>query len=73
MNRRFGKNDIIFISFLFLFCVVTCVIVYAGGTTGGNYVTITKDGKVVGEYSLLKDREITIGEGEQINIIQWSF
>ena len=70
MNRRFGKNDIIFIGFLFIVCVATCVIIYGRGTTAGNYITITKDGEKIGVYSLAENREITIGEGEEINVIE---
>lgn len=70
MNRRFGKNDVIFIGFLALFCIAVCVWVYKGGAVEGSNITITVDGKEYGTYSLLEEQTITIGEGETINIIE---
>ena len=70
MNRRFGKNDLFFISFLVIFCIVVCVWVYKGGAVEGSKITITVDGKEYGTYSLFQEQMITIGEGENQNIIQ---
>ena len=70
MNRRFGKNDVIFIGFLALFCIAVCVCVYKGGAVEGSNIMITVDGKEYGTYSLLEEQTITIGEGETINIIE---
>ena len=70
MNRRFGKNDVIFIGFLALFCIAVCVWVYKGGAVEGSNIMITVDGKEYGTYSLLEEQTITIGEGETINIIE---
>lgn len=70
MNRRFGKNDVIFIGFLALFCVAVCVWVYKGGAVEGSYIVITVDGEEYGTYSLLEEQTITIGEGDTINIIE---
>ncbi|MBQ2902042.1 MAG: NusG domain II-containing protein [Agathobacter sp.] len=70
MNRRFGKNDVIFIGFLALFCIAVCVWVYKGGAVEGSNIVITVDGKEYGTYSLLEEQTITIGEGETINIIE---
>uniref|UniRef100_UPI004055DCC0 NusG domain II-containing protein n=1 Tax=Agathobacter sp. TaxID=2021311 RepID=UPI004055DCC0 len=61
MNKRFGKNDVIFLSLLAAMCIAVCVIIYAGGMKKGNYITITVDGKEYGAYSLLEDRTIPIG------------
>ena len=70
MNRRFGKNDIIFISFLAVFCIAVCVWVYKGGAVEGSNILITVDGKEYGTYSLFEEQTITIGEGETKNIIE---
>jgi len=70
MNRRFGKNDVIFIGFLALFCIAVCVWVYKGGAVEGSNIIITVDGEEYGTYSLLEEQTITIGEGEQVNIIE---
>lgn len=70
MNRRFGKNDVIFISLLALLCVVVCVWVYKGGAVEGSNILITVDGKEYGTYSLLEEQTINIGEGDTKNIIE---
>ena len=70
MNRRFGKNDVIFISFLAIFCIAVCVWVYKGGAVEGSNIMITVDGKEYGTYSLLQEQTITIDEGDAINIIE---
>lgn len=70
MNRRFGKNDVIFIGFLALFCIAVCVWVYKGGAIEGSNIMITVDGKEYGTYSLFEEQTITIGEGDTVNIIE---
>lgn len=70
MNRRFGKNDVIFISFLAVFCIAVCVWVYKGGAVEGSNIKITVDGKEYGTYSLFEEQTITIHEGENLNIIE---
>ena len=70
MNRRFGKNDVIFISFLAVFCIAVCVWVYKGGAVEGSNIKITVDGKEYGTYSLLEEQTITIGEGDAKNVIE---
>lgn len=70
MNRRFGKNDIIFISFLAVFCIVVCVAVYKGGAVEGSSITVTKDGETYGTYSLLEEQTIVIEDGTMKNIIE---
>lgn len=69
MYKRFGKNDVIFIGFLLLFCVLVCIAVYKGGAVKGSYITITIDGEKYATYSLLEEQTITVGEGEHVNII----
>ena len=70
MNRRFGKNDVIFISFLAVFCIAVCVWVYKGGAVEGSNIKITIDGKEYGTYSLLEEQTIRIECGEAKNIIE---
>lgn len=70
MNKRFGKNDVIFISFLVLFCVGVCIAVYKGGAVDGSNITITIDGAEYGSYSLLEEQTITIEQDGHINIIE---
>ena len=70
MYKRFGRNDVIFVGLLALFCVAVCVWVYKGGMVAGSYVTITVDGKEYGTYSLLEEQIITIGEGDTLNVIE---
>lgn len=70
MNKRFGKNDCIFIGFLILFCVGVCVAVYKGGAVEGSTITVTIDGIEYGTYSLLEEQTITIKEGDALNIIE---
>ena len=56
MNRRFGKNDVIFISFLAVFCIAVCLWVYKGGAVEGSNIKITVDGKEYPlGYSLFED------------------
>ncbi len=69
MNTRFGKNDVIFIGLLLIFCIGVCVAVYKSGNVTGSYITITIDGEIYGTYSLLEEQTITIGEGGHVNII----
>ena len=70
MNRRFGKNDVIFISFLAVFCIAVCVWVYQGASVEGSNILITVDGEEYGKYSLLEEQTITIENGDAKNIIE---
>ena len=70
MNKRFGKNDVIFISFLALFCIVVCIAVYKGGGVEGSNIVITIDGEEYGTYSLLEEQTIVIENGDAKNIIE---
>ncbi len=70
MNRRFGKNDVIFISFLAIFCIAVCIAVYKGGAVEGSNIVITVDGKEYGTYSLLEEQTIVIENGDAKNIIE---
>lgn len=70
MNRRFGKNDVIFISILALFCIAVCVWVYKGGAVTGSTILVTVDGEEYGTYSLLEEQTIVIENGAAKNIIE---
>lgn len=70
MNKHFGKNDCIFISILLVLCIGVCVAIYKGGAVEGSMVTITVDGETYGTYSLFEEQTITIGEGDNLNIIE---
>ena len=61
MNKRFGRNDIIFLSLLACLCIAVCVIIYAGGMKKGSYITVTIDGKEYGTYSLQENQTIPVG------------
>ena len=69
MNKRFGKNDILFLTILALCCIGITIAVYAGGAIKGEYITITVDGQEYGTYSLLENQIISIGESTT-NIIE---
>ena len=69
MNRRFGKNDVIFISILAVFCLAVCVAVYKGGGVEGSNILITVDGEEYGTYSLLEEQNIVIEQGDAKNVI----
>ena len=70
MKKRFGKNDVIFISFLVLFCVGVCIAVYKGGAVEGSTISVTIDGEEYGTYSLLEEQTITIEQNGALNIIE---
>ena len=70
MNRRFGRNDCIFIGFLALFCIAVCIWVYKGGAVEGSNILITVDGAEYGTYSLFEEQTITIHEGDAVNVIE---
>ena len=70
MNRRFGKNDVIFISLLAVFCIAVCVAVYKGGVVEGSNILITIDGEEYGTYSLFEEQTIVIENGDAKNIIE---
>lgn len=70
MNRRFGKNDAIFIGMLAIFCIVVSVAVYKGNAVSGSRITITVDGEIYGIYALSEEQTITIENGKNRNIIE---
>lgn len=70
MNRRFGKNDVIFIAILAVFCIGICIFVYRGANVEGSSVTITVDGETYGVYSLLQEQTIVIETELGKNVIE---
>lgn len=71
MNKRIGRNDIIFISTLLILIIIFLSIFYSKYNTSGSYVTITVDGKQYGRYRLDEDKEIKIknASGKVTNIL----
>ena len=73
--RRFGKNDILFLSILSALLLVFLV-VFILLTTGetGSMVEITVDGELFGTYSLEKEQtiDITNQKGTVTNVLQIS-
>ncbi len=70
MYKRFGRNDIIFIGFLLVLCIVVCVAVYKGGAVKGSYISITIDGELYGTYSLLEEQIIDVENAGHSNRIE---
>ena len=70
MNRRFGKNDVIFIGILAIFCIAVCIAVYKGGGVKGSNILITVDGEEYGTYSLFEEQTIVIEQENGKNIIE---
>lgn len=70
MNRRFGKNDVIFIGMLAVVCIAVCILVYNTGQTKGSTIVVTVDGEKYGVYSLLKEQTICIETENGTNIIE---
>lgn len=71
MNKRIGRNDIIFISTLLILIIIFLFVFYSKYNTSGSYVTITVDGKQYGRYRLDEDKEIKIknASGKVTNIL----
>lgn len=61
MNRKFGKNDVIFLAVLALLTVLSLAVLYTVGSgQTGSYVVVTVDGEEFGRYSLSEDRTVEI-------------
>lgn len=71
MNKRIGRNDIIFISTLLILIIIFLFVFYSKYNTSGSYVTITVDGKQYGRYRLDEDKQIKIknASGKVTNIL----
>lgn len=71
MNKRIGRNDIIFISTLLILIIIFLFVFYSKYNTSGSYVTITVDGKQYGRYRLDENKEIKIknASGKVTNIL----
>lgn len=64
MNKRFGKNDVIYLSFLAMVILVFLVLFYGRGLAKGDTVVITVNGQEYGRYSLLQEQEIAVFDGD---------
>lgn len=60
MNKRIGKNDLIFISILFLVLLLILILFYSFTNKKGEFVIVTVDGDTFGKYSLTKNQSIEI-------------
>ena len=67
-NGRKIKNDVIFISAILLLAVLGALALFIFRSEG-NYVTVTLDGQLYGEYSLSENRRVEIKQGESYNIL----
>jgi hypothetical protein len=65
MYKKFGKNDVFFIGFLFLFCVALSVSIYKGGAVKGSYVTVTIDGQEFGPFALDEEQVFNALDAEK--------
>lgn len=68
--RKFGKNDIIYLSVLAVIIIIFLIIIYSGKSPG-DVVIITVDGEEYGRYALSVDREIEVCDydGNVTNIV----
>ena len=68
--RRFGKNDIIYLSILAIIILVFLIILYSGESVG-DVIVITVDGEEYGRYSLSEDQEIEVcdADGNVTNVV----
>lgn len=67
-NGRKIKNDVIFISAILLLAVLGALALFIFRSEG-NYVAVTLDGQLYGEYSLSENRRVEIKQGESYNIL----
>ncbi len=68
MTKRFGRNDIIYLSILSVIMVLIYIFLFLIQKEGDK-VVIKVDGEVYGEYSLRKEQEITISTKDTNNTI----
>ncbi len=67
-NGRKIKHDVIFISVILLLAALGALALFIFRSEG-EYVTVTVDGQLFGEYSLKEDRKVEIKQGESYNIL----
>lgn len=60
MNRRFGRNDVIFLSVLALVCILGLSILFGYSKKEGGRICVMVDGKEYGVYSLKENQTILI-------------
>ena len=58
MNKRFGKNDIIFLAIIIVIALLCFGIFKLTTSSNGNYAMVTVDGEKYGEYPL--DEDVTV-------------
>ena len=67
-NGRKIKNDVIFISAILLLAVLGALALFIFRSEG-DFVTVTVNGQLYGEYSLSENRRVEINQGESYNIL----
>ncbi|MCM1282375.1 MAG: NusG domain II-containing protein [Muribaculaceae bacterium] len=71
MDKKFGKNDLIFIGALCLVCLALLLVFSLPEDGGNGRVTVTVDGKTYGRYPLGENQtvEITDASGTVTNVL----
>lgn len=64
MNKRFGKNDMIFLGIILVLGIGLFVIFQMQDRPIGEKIVIEQDGKTYGTYSLLENQSISIMDDE---------
>ncbi|MCM1105804.1 MAG: NusG domain II-containing protein [Blautia sp.] len=66
MDKKFGKNDVIFIGALFLVCLVLLLAFSLQRGGGNGWVLVTVDGKDYGRYPLGEDQTVEITDESSV-------
>ena len=67
-NGRKIKNDVIFIAAILILAALAALALFVFRSEG-DFVTVTVDGRLFGEYSLSENRRVEINQGENYNIL----
>ncbi len=67
-NGRKIKNDVIFIAVVLFLAALAAFALFIFRSEG-EYVTVTVNGELFGEYSLSEDRTVEIKQGERYNLL----
>ena len=67
-NGRKIKNDVIFIAAILILAALAALALFVFRSEG-DFVTVTVNGQLYGEYSLSENRRVEINQGENYNIL----
>lgn len=67
-NGRKIKNDVIFIAAILILAALAALALFVFRSEG-DFVTVTVDGRLFGEYSLSENRRVEIKQGEHYNVL----